>query len=279
MAARIIKLYPGPSEEVTLQGAYLAHALHKRGSPAKPFVYASFVSSLDGRIAVRDPDTGAGHLPTGLTSGNDFRLLLELQAQADCLITHAGYLRDLAAGRLDDVLQIGSQADGRDLARWRVENGLTPQPAVVIASSSLDFPFPPSLDPSARRVFIAVSATAPAQKVEALRAKGYPVLIVGAGGWVEGGALVRRLSQLGFRSLYLLAGPRMLETMLRDGVLSRLYLTMTHQLFGGEQFHTMISSPELGRAGRLRLSELYYDATAPDGVGQWFTCFDAYGQS
>ncbi|HYG86930.1 MAG TPA: dihydrofolate reductase family protein [Azospirillum sp.] len=239
-----------------------------------PFVYASFVCSLDGRIALRDPGTGASHLPAGLTSDNDFRLFLELQAQADCLITHSGYLRDVAAGRLDDVLQVGTRDAGRDLALWREENGLPPQPAVVVASSSLDFPLPKSLALNAQRVFIAVGAKAPAERVEALRAEGYPVIIAGKGNLVEGAPLVRQLGGLGFRSLYLLAGPRMLETILRDGMLSRLYLTMTHRIFGGERFHTMISGPELGAAGRLRMSELYYDATAPEGTGQWFAQFE-----
>jgi riboflavin biosynthesis pyrimidine reductase len=274
MAARILRLYPTPPEDVPLAGAYLAHTVHALGSADAPFVYASFVCSLDGRIALQDPGTGISRLPAGLSSDSDFRLFLELQAQADCVITHAGYLRDLAAGRLDDVLQVGTRDAGRDLARWRAENGLTPQPAVVIASSSLDFPLPRSLALNAQRVLIAVGRAAPAEKVERLRRDGYRVVVAGDGLLVEGGPLVRELGGLGFRSLYLLAGPRMLETMLCDGVLSRLYVTMTHRLLGGETFQTMISGPEMGGAGRLRMASLYYDATAPEGAGQWFAHFE-----
>ncbi|MCW2241331.1 RibD family protein [Azospirillum canadense] len=257
-----------------MTGLCLADAVHRLGSPAAPFVYASFVGSLDGRIALRDPQSGTSSLPVEITSEADFRLFLELQAQADCLITHGGYLRDLAAGRLDDVLHIGTQDAGRGLGRWRAENGLAPQPAVVIASASLDFPIPDSLARASQRVLIATGRQAPPERVEALRARGYPVIIAGDGAWVEGAPLVRELGALGFRSLYLLAGPRMLSTMLRDGVLSRLYLTVAHRLLGGESFHTMTVGPGLGNAGRLRLSSLHYDAAAPDGTGQWFARFE-----
>ncbi|PWC37860.1 dihydrofolate reductase family protein [Azospirillum sp. TSO35-2] len=274
MTARMLRLFPGPVEEVPLDGAYLAHRLHSLGSPASPFVYASFVSSLDGRIAVRDPATGESRLPAGLVSGNDFRLFLELQAQADCLITHGGYLRDLAAGRLDDVLQVGTQEATRGLARWRADNGLSPQPAVVIASASLEFPIPDSLARHGQRVLIATGAAAPAERVARWRAAGYEVLTVGAGESVEGAPLVRELGRRGLCSLYLLAGPRMLDTMLRDGRLSRLYLTTAHRLLGGESVHTMLAGPELGAAGRLRLCALHYDASAPDGTGQCFAHFE-----
>jgi riboflavin biosynthesis pyrimidine reductase len=270
MAARLLRLYPGPPQDRALTGTYLAHKLHRLGSAEAPFVYADFVCSLDGRIALEEPGTGASHLPTGLISGNDFRLLLELQAQADCLITHGGYLRAIAEGRLDDILQVGT----RDLARWRRDNGLAPQPAVVVASASLDFPIPESLVRAEQRVFIATGAAAPADRIDALRARGYDVIIAGKGQSVEGAPLTQALGRRGFRSLFLLAGPRMLETMLRDGMLSRLYITIAHRILGGEGFHSLISGPELGLAGRLRMISLYYDMAGPGDAGQWFAQFE-----
>ena len=141
MAARLLRLYPGPPQEAAVPGTYLAHAVHRLGSAARPFVYADFVSSLDGRIAL--DEHGESRLPDALRSDNDLRLLLELTAQADCLITHGGYLRAIAAGKLGDILQVGTRDGMRDLAPWRKANGLAPQPAVAIASASLDFPLPP----------------------------------------------------------------------------------------------------------------------------------------
>jgi riboflavin biosynthesis pyrimidine reductase len=274
MVARMLRLFPGPPQEAAVNGAYLGHAVHRLGSAAQPFVYADFVSSLDGRIALDEPG-GESRLPAALRSANDFRLLLELEAQADCLITHGGYLRAIAAGRLDDILQVGMRAGTEDLAQWRRTNGLAPQPAVAIASATLDFPVPPSLARHGQRVLIATGAAAPADKVAKLRAQGYEVVVAGQANYVEGAALVRLLGQRGFRSLFLLAGPRMLETMLRGRVLARLYLTMVHCVLGGTAFHTLVAGPELGPAGRLRLSSLHYDAAQPDGAGQWFAQFEA----
>lgn len=274
MTVRMLRLYPGVPEEITLPGAYLAHRLHERGSADAPYVYASFVSSLDGRIALRDPSTGESRLPAGLVSGNDFQLFLELQTQADCLVTHGGYLRDLAAGRLDDVLQVGTQDATRELAQWRADNGLSPQPAIVIASASLDFPIPDSPARHGQRVIIATGTEASADRVVHWRSAGYEVLVAGTGASVEGAPLIRALGGMGFHSVYLLAGPRMLDTMLRGGMLSRLYLTTAHRLLGGESFHSMLSGPELGDAGRLRLCALHYDASAPDGTGQFFAHFE-----
>ena len=100
------------------------------------------------------------------------------------------------------------------------------------------------------------------------------MVFAGSGASVDGAPLIRTLGARGYARLYLLAGPQMLETVLRDGSLSRLYLTLTRQLIGGEMFHTLTAGPRLGRAGRLQLRTLYYDAAAPKGTGQWFTAFD-----
>ena len=127
MSKQLFRLFPPPFEQVSLSGLYLHLALHRHGTPRAPFVYANFLCSLDGRIALEDPQ-GQTYLPKALTTPDDFRLFLELAAQADCLITHGGYLRALAEGRLGNILQIGLNEPHRDLARWRIEQGLSPQP-------------------------------------------------------------------------------------------------------------------------------------------------------
>ena len=83
--------------------------LHHLGTPEQPFVYANFVSSLDGRIAVVEVQTGESYVLEDLTSGHDWRLFQELQAQADCMVTHGGYLRALAARKFQDILRLGSR--------------------------------------------------------------------------------------------------------------------------------------------------------------------------
>lgn len=273
MDKSIFRLYPPPFQEVALRGLYLQLNLHTLGTRETPFVYANFLSSLDGRIALEDAG-GETYLPKTLTTPDDFRLFLELEAQADCLITHGGYLRALAAKRLGNILQIGAHEAGRDLPAWREARGLGPQPAVLIASASLDFPMPASIRDHGQACYIATGASADPRKVAYWRDRGYEVILAGAAKLVEGGVLIRRLGELGYRTIYLIAGPHMLDTMVRNGRLSRLFQTITHQLMGGEAFRTLLPGPELGLFGHLKLKSLYYDPTSPAGAGQWFAQFE-----
>ena len=274
MSAQILELYPHAGTMRALDGTYLAHDLHRLGTSEQPFVYANFVSSLDGRIAVVEADTGESYVLEDLTSGHDWRLFQELQAQADCMVTHGGYLRALAARKFQDILQVGVSKDAEDIGRWRSAHGLTRQPAIAIVSRTLDFPLPPSLEQHDQPVHIITGTDAPADRVAFWRDRGYEVAVAGPAASVEGAPMIRALGARGYARLYLLAGPQMLETVVRDGSLSRLYLTLTHQLIGGEMFHTLTAGPRLGRAGRLQLHTLCYDAVAPKGTGQWFASFD-----
>ena len=275
---KIQRLYPLPSEEVLLKGLYLDQSLHELGTLENPFVYANFLTTLDGRIALEDGTTGKTYLPKSMTTADDFRLFLELQAQADCLITHGGYLRALEDGKLGNILQVGISENTQDIVEWRQKRGLKSQPAIVVASASLDFPLPKSIADHGQECIIATGSSADSIRIKYWQDKGYKVLRVGRGARVEGAPLVRSLSQMGFRRLYLIAGPEMLDTMLRGGQLSRLYQTITHKLMGGESFRSLLPGPELGAAGNLQLSSLYYDAISDNGVGQWFVQFQTqYG--
>ncbi len=278
MSRPIYRLFPPPYEEVPLRGLYLGLNLHKVGTPEKPFVYANFLSSLDGRIALED-EGGETYLPKSLTTPDDFRLFLELEAQADCLITHGGYLRSLRAGRLGNILQIGQREESKDLARWRLEHGLKPQPAIVVASASLNFPMPDSLREHCQTCYIATGKHADPARLEHWRSLGYEIIIAGENRRVEGAPLVKALGERGFRSLYLIAGPYMLDTMVRDSQLSRLFQTITHQLMGGQAFRTVSPGPEFGLFGHLKLRSLYYDPSSPHATGQWFAQFDVIGNS
>jgi riboflavin biosynthesis pyrimidine reductase len=277
MTTQVTPLYPVHSAARSLRGLYLEHRLHEVGTAQSPFVYGSFASSLDGRIAVIDAAAAGGDVLEGLTSPADFRLFQELQAQADCLITHGGYMRALAEGRLGNVLQVGAGGRSPDLVEWREKQGLPRQPAIVVASASLEFPVHPSILAHRQRLYIVTGRGADPVRVEAWRDRGYDVVLAGEGAMVQGAPLVRALGDLGFKSLYLLAGPAMLETMLRDRELSRLYLTIRLRLLGGEDFYTLIHGPRLGDIGQLTLRALFYDEGERAGDANWFAQFDCLG--
>lgn len=271
----VIRLLPTPSKKIALKGLYLRQRLHKVGSPNNAFVYANFLSSLDGRIALEHPKSKATYIPKNMTSKSDFRLLMELHAQADCLITHSGYLRALAAGKLSNILQVGAKKDEQDLLQWRLDNNLPAQPALVIASASLNFPMPEWIKQKQQEVYIATGVNADPKRIAYWRDQGYLILLAGTNQQVQGKALIKKLSKLGYQSIYLIAGPHMLASMMQTKQLSRLYQTITHQLIGGEQFRTMMLGQKLGKLGNLRLKSIYYDTEEPVGCGQFYCQFEA----
>ena len=270
----VMQLYPPPARVRRLEGLYLNERMPPPAAGAPALVYANFVTSLDGRIAVSD-DGGTSRLPDGLTNPRDWRLFQELQAHADCLVSHGGYLRALASGRLGNVLQTGVGEGSGDIVRWRAARGMTEQPAVAILSASLELPIPDSLHRSGQPVHVLTTEAARADRRAALAGAGFDVVVTGPGPWVRSRDAVEALAERGYRRLYLQTGPRMLESALRDRVLSRLYLTISHRLVGGERFDTMVRGAPLGPAGGLRLRTLYLDEAPILEWGQLFARFDA----
>jgi len=269
MKNNLLRFYPGTCEKVSIKGLYLAQQLHKLGTAESPFVYANFLSSLDGRIAVEDVAQRSTHIPKHITTASDFGLFMELHAQADCIITHGGYMRALAEGRLGNILQVKNEGH----AEWRRNNGLKPQPAVIIASSSLNFPLHNSLKEHAQTVYIATGKKAEPERIRYWQDSGCPLLFTGEEKMVHGAPLIQALSGLGYKSIYLVAGPQMLDTVIREQQLSRLYLSMTHQLVGGKDFRTLMTGAMLGPEGNLTLEALYYEQGSPPGSGQLFMQF------
>ena len=133
MKETLVQLYPEHRSYTKQRGLFLAENLHKHKGG---LTYACFLSSLDGRIAIRRDDIEV--LPESLGNSRDLCFFFELEAQADCIITNGSYLRARAAGRLDDILHIGRQkGDYSYLAQWRQDEGLDAQPLVVVCNLSL----------------------------------------------------------------------------------------------------------------------------------------------
>lgn len=270
MKKNLLRLYPGSGTKTAINGLYLAHQIHNLGNKESPFVYANFLSSLDGRIALEDTSQGTTYIPKHLTTASDFRLFKELQAQSDCLITHGGYLRALNKGILGNILQIRDD----DLVEYRRINGLIPQPVLVIASASLDFPMHPSIHEHAQTVYIATGRSADPDRIRYWKNLGYSFLFTGEDRMVHGEPLIKALHAIGCHSIYLIAGPQMLDTMIREKQLARLYLTITHQLIGGADFRTLLTGSALSSEGNMMLKSMYYEQDSPPGSGQFFLQFD-----
>lgn len=270
----VLRLFPGPGEPAPLHGLYLDESLRPSGTPVRPCVYASFIASLDGRISLPDPDTKTRKVPRAIANPRDWRLVQELAASADVLVTSGRYIRDLTAGVAQDNLPVSDKPEFADLLEWRRAQGLAPQPAVAIVSSSLELPMPEALLHSGRAIYVVTGAAADASRIRTLTAQGVRVLKAGTGSRIEGRALVAALVREGFGNIDMTAGAQLLNALLTAGVLDRLYLTQACRVLGGRAFETLHTGEELNPPADFKLRSLYYDAGEDGAIEQLFSVFD-----
>ncbi len=279
----VTQLVPTTGEQLPVSSLYLQQRIGHSTSSA-PWIYANFTASLDGRIAVAQPDTAHHIVPAALASAIDWDLFTQLQAHADCLVTHGGYLRALARGQHGNILQIGVRPAQVHLAQWRKQQGWHEQPAVVILSMSLDFELPETLRAHAQRVTVLTGSTAPDTRADALARQGCTVLRrqetfdTSAGDAISGPTLAACLTEHGYQRVYIQAGPDIVRSLIQHRLLARFYLTQSHCLLAGDEATSLMQGPCLAN-GQMRLVSLYASgshaaASTDTGPGQFFMGFD-----
>ena len=274
MNDKILQLYPAPSREVSLRGLYLEHDLRAQAERLdRLFVCANFIGSLDGRIAVPTSSGKGVTLAEAITNRRDWRLFQELAVQADILITSGRYLRQYAKGVKQELLQIYGDPQFEDLRDWRLSRGFSPQPDLAVISSRLEFDVPPALIEGDRSLLVFTTKTADPDKIQRLQAQGAKVLFAGEES-VDGQELCTHMTELGCRTAYSGAGPKVLHLLASGGVLDRLYLTFANRLLGGEPFASILEGPLLDPPVDLQLNSLYFDPYAIGGLGQLFASYD-----
>ncbi|MEM8843543.1 MAG: dihydrofolate reductase family protein [Pseudomonadota bacterium] len=271
MSKEVIRLFPGAGESEPLKGLYLRRPILAEGNPTRPIVYANFLSSLDGRIALFDAQNNQYVLPSQLKCDEDFQLFLELYAQADCIITHGGYMRSLAAGRLGNVLQLPKHKSVNYLHQWRKQHELATSPDVVILSGSLDFPWDDSLNSSGQNVHLVTGGNTEGSQIQNWQRAGHKIHQFGNKDFVDVELLMEFLHGQGYKSVYLVAGPHLLQDLMMRGWVDHFFLTISQQFLGGESFKTLFSGPVLEHHGRLQLERLYMDLESSNGVGQLYS--------
>lgn len=264
----VLRLYPIPQQTCALEGLYLNLNLHRQAARGEVLIYANYIVSLDGRISVRGAD-GEQQVPKAIANGRDWRLYQELAAQSDVLLTSARYFRQLAQGTAQDLLPVGQAPDYADLAEWREQQGMAPQPAVAVLSRSLDIPDAALDAVEDRDCYVFTTEQADAAAVSRLKERGVEVIAAGRAD-VEGALLKGELARLGLRSAYMVAGPQVHGTLLAAGAVDRLFLTQHYSLLGGTAFHTILEG-ELPTPSRLKLLSLYLDGERehPQGFCQF----------
>jgi riboflavin biosynthesis pyrimidine reductase len=263
-------------EQVALRGLYSSERFGPPSERSHTFVYANFVASLDGRISLPDPRSNKRTVPPAIANARDWRLFQELAACADALVTSGRYVRDLPHGVSARSFPLSGKPAYEDLHQWRRMRGLTPQPAVVIVTASLDLPPLDALVEAGRSVYVATGEEAHRRDITRVESQGARVLRVGEGTRIEGDRLIEALAQDAYRNIAMIGGGEVLRALVVDDVLDRLYLTLACRMLGGLSFDTLLSGPPLEEPARFKLKALHYDAAAVEGSGveQLFAIFD-----
>jgi riboflavin biosynthesis pyrimidine reductase len=259
----VLQIFPAPQQQISLQGLYLGLNLHRQAADGDVLIYSNFINSLDGRISVHEPESGEYIVPESIANKRDWRLYQELAAQSDVMLTSARYFRQLAKDKAQDLLPVGAAPEYADLLKWRREQGLKVQPDVMVLSNSLDIPITAIEKLQGRSVIVLTCHQADRRNMELLQSYGVKVFMVGKKA-VEGFALKQFLIEQGYRSAYMVAGPKVHRTLIADQVLDRMFLSTYCSLLGGDAFHTMLEG-DIGNAAQLELRSLYLDqmATSP----------------
>jgi riboflavin biosynthesis pyrimidine reductase len=272
--APLTRLYPPPATDFLLEGLYLGQELYPGERTGKPFVYSNFIASLDGRIAIAQEGRSTHQVPAAITNARDWRLYQELAGQADILVTSGRYFRQSEIAEAQDRLPVSDHPDFSDIREWRSHHGLAAQPDIAILSRSLAIPLELLKVYQHRRLIVFTGRQTEAECIARFREQGIEVIAAGEDRSVDGAELVETLAGMGYASIYTIAGPDVLHTLLKAKVLDRLYLTTTHQLLAGRDFDTFTRGDGFDPALGMRLVSLYLDRYAPSGASQWFSAFE-----
>lgn len=271
----ILELYPASGTQHTLEGLYLSQEIRRQSGHDGVFIYANFITSIDGRIALPVTGKKSRQVPAATGNARDWRLYQELAAQADLLITSARYFRQAAHSEAQDNLPVGPATAFDDLRAWRLKQGLSEQPDIAIFSASLDIPVAAIQAYAQRKITIFTGQDSDPGLRSTLSDNTHAEIVsCGEGRYVDGTLLRNRLKERGYKTVYAIAGPAVFHTLAVGHALDRLYLTTAQKILGGKAFDTLVWGEELSPPVKLSLASLYLDPVSPEGAGQLFAAYD-----
>ncbi len=212
-----------------VEGMYLDFDLQGLAKKmGRPLVIANYICDKNDVIAKK---SGAGEFQVApeLKNASDWRLFQELTAQADAIITGAGYLKRYAASgeKSQNVIdQFSESGQFATLGEWRVKNGLKRNPDIVVVSRSLDFEIPAAAFSDGRKIMIFTTFDSSAsEKAKEYEKSGAVVVPAGEDG-VDGQVMIKYLTDNeDYKVIKMTTGPRVLQILLSAGMLDELFIT------------------------------------------------------
>jgi riboflavin-specific deaminase-like protein len=205
-----------------------------RAGPNRPYTVVNFVVSTDGRVAFQGRSGALG-------GAADRAMFLGLRERVDAVLAGTGTMRTERYGRLV------RDPEGR---RRRAGSGLRPEPLACVISRTGNIPvhIPLFAEPEARVVVFTPTPPDLSQtraQVDVVRLDPGQLTLT---------TMMRRLrSDYDVRALLCEGGPLVFGSLLQEGLVDELFLTLSPKLAGGGGGPTVTSGPELPELAPLEL--------------------------
>ena len=220
MNQMIKKIYPnGKKTAIKAETMYLQPLLSNIKSSKKPFYYANFLSSLDGRIATQNKKFSNLLTPEVIKSDIDYNLFCQLHAQADCLVTNTNYINGLNQGYYGDILSLKNQ-----------------ELITILTNCNRTI------------------------KIEYFKKNGYKLKRT-RGKDITPTFLNKHIVKENLRSVYFIAGPKIVEQMISKKLLDRLYYSTNLKMVGTSKYDTLIRGEFLNKCVNIYLKEMFIHTT------------------
>jgi riboflavin biosynthesis pyrimidine reductase len=214
-------------------------------------LYANFVSSLDGVVALEDPSS-AGASISGASETDRFVMGL-LRAFADAVLIGAGTLR-AEPRHLWTPAKIHPAA-AADYAELRRQLGRPPEPLLVVVSATGDVPVEAAaLEAGALILTSGEAAPAARRRIPATSR----IVPIGSGGGFSAAETLAAVRAEGVDVVLTEGGPHLIGTLVAGGFLDELFLTLSPVLAGRDRSRRRMgllegftALPDAGRWGSL----------------------------
>jgi riboflavin biosynthesis pyrimidine reductase len=239
---------------------------------ASPVLYANFVQSIDGVVALRSvPSPGS---LIGLRSSADRFVVALLRAFADAVLIGAGTLRDAPGHRWVPGAIYPELADAFGELRLRLGGPSEPKLVVLTRSGRLD-----AGHPALREGALVLTTPAGAERLRPSLDASYTIAVLGEGSGLDVAEAIEFIRSAGYPRVLSEAGPDVTGQLLQQGLLDELFITASPVLVGGDRrdrraFSGACSIPlsQVGdlvsvRRGGSHLFLRYRRAAAPRGEG------------
>ncbi|MGV8876831.1 MAG: pyrimidine reductase family protein [Rhodoglobus sp.] len=208
----------------------------------QPWLRANFVASIDGAATSKGTSGGLG-------TDADRRVFELLRSLADVIVVGAGTVRK------EGYRNLGLDDESQS---WRSAHGLAPQPPFALVSGALNIN-PADLAQYATRPFVITTENSPAA-ARAELAEVADVIIAGKD-HVDTAAAKRALSERGYPQQHSEGGPRLFATMIAEGAIDELCLTISPRLESGSASRIVLAA-----AASPQTMTLAHALTAEDGT-------------